>query len=97
MDSTAEANTWSGVKFTACFICTGEVGMNTWIKPTSQANAASMSPFVQRDNAQISEDKPKCAISLTTLRSPSELLGKPASGVDAWLLNCGDFDFVIGG
>ena len=35
-----------------------EVGMKTWTKSTSQSIAASMSPFVARDNAQISEVNP---------------------------------------
>jgi len=81
-----EASTCSGVKLTAYFIWTAEVGMKMWIKPTSQANAASMSPLVARDKAQISEVKPALAMSRTIFFSPSEELGKPASiGVNAQL------------
>ena len=66
IESTAADNTCSGVKFTAYFICTGEVGMKTWIKSTSQSIAASISPLVALDRAHISGVKLALAMSRTT-------------------------------
>ena len=81
IDSIDAVSTCSGVKFTAYFIWTGEVGMKTCTKPTSQSIAASISLFIARDKAQISEVNPAFAMSLTTFFSPSDELGKPASMV----------------
>src|SRR5882757_4292430 len=75
--------TCSGVMFNLTRMCSGEVAITVWTRPrlanfTASAQR-SMSFGLARERPAMTEFLERRAISLTAWKSPSEVIGKPAS------------------
>ena len=75
--------TCSGVMFSLTRMCSGEVAITVWTRPrlanfTASAQR-SMSLGLARDRPAMTAFLERRAISLTAWKSPSEVIGKPAS------------------